>query len=203
VEHTLDISSDLTELGRTPVAVVCAGAKSILDIPRTLEYLETLGVLVFAYQTDHFPAFFSRSSGCPAQARIDTPQQVPSPHLPRAPPAPPSPPPRVTVARQVAEVLVARGRLGLAGGAVIGVPVPEGLAAAGEDMEAATRQVGGGGGGARGSLSVGLGGWVGGWLGGWLAGWVGGWLGCKGWASGWVVGRGGEVGAGAACGWAG
>eukprot|EP00291_Cryptomonas_curvata_P019506 CAMPEP_0172170288 /NCGR_PEP_ID=MMETSP1050-20130122/11180_1 /TAXON_ID=233186 /ORGANISM="Cryptomonas curvata, Strain CCAP979/52" /LENGTH=190 /DNA_ID=CAMNT_0012841445 /DNA_START=12 /DNA_END=580 /DNA_ORIENTATION=- len=49
-EHTMDISSDLTELGRTPVAVVCAGAKSILDIPRTLEHLETLGVLVLAYR---------------------------------------------------------------------------------------------------------------------------------------------------------
>jgi hypothetical protein len=77
----MDISSDLTELGRTPVAVVCAGAKSILDIPRTLEHLETLGVLVLAYQADHFPAFFSRSSGCPAQARLDTPQQVPPPSL--------------------------------------------------------------------------------------------------------------------------
>ena len=74
----MDVSSDLTELGRTPVAVVCAGAKSILDIPRTLEYLETLGVLVVGYRTDTFPAFFTRSSGCPVQARLDTPAQVPS-----------------------------------------------------------------------------------------------------------------------------
>ena len=58
-ELTMDVSSDLTELGRTPVAVVCAGAKSILDIPRTLEYLETLGVLVVGYGTDSFPAFFT------------------------------------------------------------------------------------------------------------------------------------------------
>ncbi|XP_029125710.1 uncharacterized protein LOC109791429 isoform X2 [Cajanus cajan] len=63
-EHSLDISSDLTELARTPVAVVCAGVKSILDIPRTLEYLETLGVCVAAYKTNEFPAFFTESSGC-------------------------------------------------------------------------------------------------------------------------------------------
>jgi pseudouridylate synthase len=75
---TMDISSDLTELGRTPVTVVCAGAKSILDIPRTLEYLETLGVMVVGYGTDTFPAFFTRSSGCPVQARLDTPKQVPT-----------------------------------------------------------------------------------------------------------------------------
>jgi pseudouridine-5'-phosphate glycosidase len=59
-EHTLDVSADLTELGRTPVAVVCAGAKSILDIPRTLEVLETQGAAVVGYGTDEFPAFFSR-----------------------------------------------------------------------------------------------------------------------------------------------
>ncbi|KAH1231479.1 Pseudouridine-5'-phosphate glycosidase [Glycine max] len=60
-EQTMDISSDLTELGRTPVTVVCAGVKSILDIPRTLEYLETLGVCVAAYKTNEFPAFFTES----------------------------------------------------------------------------------------------------------------------------------------------
>ncbi len=59
----MDISSDLRELGRTPIAVVCAGAKSILDIQRTLEYLETEGVNVIGYQTDEFPAFFTRKSG--------------------------------------------------------------------------------------------------------------------------------------------
>ncbi|KAK7272957.1 hypothetical protein RIF29_14002 [Crotalaria pallida] len=59
----MDISSDLTELGKTPVAVICAGVKSILDIPRTLEYLETQGVCVAAYKTNEFPAFFTESSG--------------------------------------------------------------------------------------------------------------------------------------------
>ncbi|KAF7120119.1 hypothetical protein RHSIM_Rhsim13G0216600 [Rhododendron simsii] len=63
-ENTMDISSDLTELGRTPIAVISAGVKSILDIPRTLEYLETQGVCVAAYQTDEFPSFFTETSGC-------------------------------------------------------------------------------------------------------------------------------------------
>ncbi|KAK1406116.1 hypothetical protein QVD17_41403 [Tagetes erecta] len=73
-ESTMDISSDLTELGRTPVAVVSAGVKSILDIPRTLEYLETQGVSVVSYQTDDFPAFFSEKSGCKAPCRLDSPE---------------------------------------------------------------------------------------------------------------------------------
>ncbi|OIW01891.1 hypothetical protein TanjilG_31073 [Lupinus angustifolius] len=73
-EHTMDISSDLTELGRTPVAVICAGVKSILDIPRTLEYLETQGVCVAAYKTNEFPAFFTESSGCKVSCRVDTPE---------------------------------------------------------------------------------------------------------------------------------
>ncbi|KAF9665623.1 hypothetical protein SADUNF_Sadunf16G0142300 [Salix dunnii] len=63
-EQTMDISSDLTELGRTPIAVISAGVKSILDIPRTLEYLETQGVCVAAYNTNEFPAFFTERSGC-------------------------------------------------------------------------------------------------------------------------------------------
>jgi pseudouridine-5'-phosphate glycosidase len=67
-----DISADLTELVRTPVAVFCAGAKSILDIPRTLEILETSGVPVVGYRTDEFPAFFLRSSGQPVSARVDS-----------------------------------------------------------------------------------------------------------------------------------
>jgi pseudouridine-5'-phosphate glycosidase len=73
---TWDVSADLTELGRTPVAVVCAGAKSILDIPRTLEILETQGVLVVGYGTDEFPAFYLRSSGEPVTTRADEPEQV-------------------------------------------------------------------------------------------------------------------------------
>jgi pseudouridine-5'-phosphate glycosidase len=65
-ESSMDVSADLVELGRTPVLVVSAGIKSILDIPRTLEYLETQGVAVLALGTDEFPAFFTRSSGCAA-----------------------------------------------------------------------------------------------------------------------------------------
>jgi len=74
--HAWDISADLLELSRTPVAVVCAGAKSILDIPRTLEILETQSVPVIGYQTSEFPAFHIRSSGEPVSARVDTPQQA-------------------------------------------------------------------------------------------------------------------------------
>ncbi|MFO0846550.1 MAG: pseudouridine-5'-phosphate glycosidase, partial [Gemmataceae bacterium] len=68
-----DVSADLTELARTPVAVVCAGAKSILDLPATLEFLETQGVPVLGYQSDTFAAFYLRSSGLPVSARVDTP----------------------------------------------------------------------------------------------------------------------------------
>ena len=64
-ETTFDISADLEELARTPVAVVCAGAKALLDYPKTLEYLETRGVPVIGYRTSEFPAFWSRSSGLP------------------------------------------------------------------------------------------------------------------------------------------
>jgi pseudouridine-5'-phosphate glycosidase len=71
-----DISADLLELSRTPVAVVCAGAKSILDIPRTLEILETQGVPVIGFRTDEFPAFYMRSSGEPVSTRIDSPAEV-------------------------------------------------------------------------------------------------------------------------------
>jgi pseudouridine-5'-phosphate glycosidase len=71
-----DISADLLEIARTPVAVICAGAKSILDISRTLEVLETNGVLVVGYRTDDFPAFFVQSSGEPVNARVDTPEDA-------------------------------------------------------------------------------------------------------------------------------
>ena len=70
-EETFDISADLVELSRTRVAVVCAGAKSILDIGKTLEFLETQGVAVVGYRTDEFPAFFSRSSGFRLEHRCD------------------------------------------------------------------------------------------------------------------------------------
>jgi pseudouridine-5'-phosphate glycosidase len=75
-EETFDISADLIELAQTPVAVVCAGAKSILDIPKTLEVLETHGVPVIGYRTDEFPAFFARSSGYPVDYRFDTPEEL-------------------------------------------------------------------------------------------------------------------------------
>ena len=70
-EETFDISSDLVELARTPVAVVCAGAKSILDIEKTLEFLETQGVAIVGYRCDEFPAFFARSSGVKLDHRCD------------------------------------------------------------------------------------------------------------------------------------
>ena len=75
-EKTMDISGDLMELSRTNVAVVCAGIKSILDIPRTLEYLETQGVPVIGYRTDEFPAFYTTTSGYSVQSRINTAQEI-------------------------------------------------------------------------------------------------------------------------------
>ena len=72
-ENTYDISADLTELSRTQVAVVCAGAKAILDLPRTVEVLETLGIPVVGYGTNEFPAFYSRESGLPFQHHVDSP----------------------------------------------------------------------------------------------------------------------------------
>ena len=70
-EQTFDISADLEEFARTNVAVVCAGAKAILDIPLTLEYLETAGVTVLGFKTDDFPAFYTRKSGCAVDFRIE------------------------------------------------------------------------------------------------------------------------------------
>jgi pseudouridylate synthase len=75
-ENSMDISADLTELARTPVAVVCAGAKAILDLPRTLEVLETFGVPVVGYATREFPAFYSRESGLQLVHRVDTPEEA-------------------------------------------------------------------------------------------------------------------------------
>lgn len=72
LSETGDISADLTALSRIPVAVVCAGAKAILDLPRTVEMLETLGVPVLGYGTDEFPAFYRRSSGLPVDRRYDS-----------------------------------------------------------------------------------------------------------------------------------
>ena len=75
-EGRFDVSTDLQALASTQMIVVCAGAKSILDLPSTLEMLETLGVPVLGYGTDEFPAFFSRSSGFKTSARVDSPQEV-------------------------------------------------------------------------------------------------------------------------------
>lgn len=98
-ELSFDVSADLEELSRTPVAVVCAGAKAILDLPKTLEVLETMGVPVIGYGTDDFPAFWTRSSGLRADHRRDTPEAV-------------------------ADLLETQFSLGL-GGVLIGNPIPE------------------------------------------------------------------------------
>jgi pseudouridine-5'-phosphate glycosidase len=98
-QQTFDISADLTELGSTDVAVVCAGVKSILDIGLTLENLETLGVPVLGYGTDEFPSFFSRSSGHAAPMRVDTPADV-------------------------AATMAAKWSLGIDGGLVVANPIP-------------------------------------------------------------------------------
>lgn len=75
-EEDMDVSADLDEMAQTRVTVICAGAKSILDLPRTLEYLETKGVPVIGYQTDELPAFFTRTSGYKLEQRMDTPAEI-------------------------------------------------------------------------------------------------------------------------------
>lgn len=75
-ESAFDISTDLKALAEIPMIVVCAGAKAILDLPATLEYLETMGVPVVGYQTDEFPAFYSRESGLNVSARLDSPNEI-------------------------------------------------------------------------------------------------------------------------------
>ena len=98
-EHSFDVSADLQELAQTPVTVVAAGAKAILDLPKTWEVLETLGVPVIAYGQDELPAFWSRSSGIPAPLRMDDPAGI------------------AAAARM-------RARLGLAGGQLVANPIP-------------------------------------------------------------------------------
>ena len=75
-ESSFDISTDLKALAETPMIVVCAGAKAILDLPATIEYLETMGVPVIGYKTDEFPAFYSRESGLKVSDRLDSPQEI-------------------------------------------------------------------------------------------------------------------------------
>ncbi len=99
-ETTMDISADLEELAQTPVMVVCAGAKSILDLGLTLEYLETKGVPVIGYGTDELPAFYTRRSGFKVDYRIDTPQEL-------------------------ASAFAAKLAMGLKGGMLVTNPIPE------------------------------------------------------------------------------
>lgn len=99
-EQSFDISADLTELARTNVTVVSAGAKAILDIGKTLEYLETMGVPVIAFGQEEFPAFYTRSSGFKAPYRLDTPEEI-------------------------ASFIKTKRALNLNGGILVGNPVPE------------------------------------------------------------------------------
>jgi pseudouridine-5'-phosphate glycosidase len=110
-DSTFDISADLAELARTPVAVVCAGAKAILDLPRTLEVLETLGVPVVGYRTDQFPAFYVAESGLPLTSRVDTPTEA-------------------------AQLLQLHWQAGLSSGIVFGNPPPAGAGSKAEEVEA-------------------------------------------------------------------
>ncbi len=96
-----DISADLLELASTPVAVVCAGVKAILDLPATLEFLETHSVPVLGFQTDEFPAFYSRASGLRVQARVES-------------------------ARDAAQIIRTHWELGNSSGVLVCVPIPEG-----------------------------------------------------------------------------
>lgn len=114
-ERDFDVSADLEELARTPVSVVCSGAKSILDLPKTLEVLETKGVPVFGWQTDEFPAFFCRSSGLPVPMRCDSLEAL-------------------------AKALLVQRQLGYPGGALIVNPIPAEAALSEELIEGAIHE---------------------------------------------------------------
>ena len=114
-ETTMDISADLEELANTPVMVVCAGAKSILDLGLTLEYLETKGVPVIGYGTDELPAFYTRRSGFGVDYRVDTPAQL-------------------------AAMFKAQQELGMKGGMLVTNPIPEQYAMDKEVIDAAIDQ---------------------------------------------------------------
>lgn len=111
VESTMDVSADLEELSRTSVAVVCAGIKSILDLPRTVEYLETKGVPLIGFGTNSLPAFYTRSSGLGVDCRSDSPAEI-------------------------ALMMRAKWQLGLDGGLVVTVPVPEEFAMPAAEIDA-------------------------------------------------------------------
>ena len=110
-----DVSADLPELAQTPILVVCAGAKAILDLPATLEWLETYGVTVVGYGTDRFPAFYNRDSGLPVDVRADTPEEV-------------------------AALFRAQRALGLPCGMLVTVPVPAQFELPAAQMETAIAQ---------------------------------------------------------------
>jgi pseudouridine-5'-phosphate glycosidase len=110
-EPSYDVSNDLATLASVPVAVVCAGAKSILDLRATLEWLETWGVPVLGYGTDEFPAFYSRRSGLGVDVRVDTPQEA-------------------------AGIIRAGRQMGLAGGTLVTVPIPQDEELPAEEIEA-------------------------------------------------------------------
>lgn len=112
---SFDISADLPQLATTPMIVVCAGAKSILDLPNTREYLETAGVPVIGYQTDAFPAFFSPTSGLPVDLSVDT-------------------------AGEVADIARQHWSLGLQSAILLVVPPPSSTALQGMDIEGAIEQ---------------------------------------------------------------
>ena len=114
-QETMDISADLQELAHTPVCVVGAGCKSILDIGLTLEYLETMGVPVMGYQTDDFPAFYSRKSGFGVDYNLKD-------------------------AAEAAKILKTKWDLGLEGGALIGNPIPEEYSLDYDEMEKVINQ---------------------------------------------------------------
>ncbi len=114
-QTSFDVSADLQELAQTRVAVVCAGAKSILDLGLTLEYLETHGVPVIGYQTDSLPAFYTQTSDFNVDYRLDS-------------------------AQAIADVLKAKQQLGLKGGAVIANPIPNEYAMPQQEIDAAIHQ---------------------------------------------------------------
>ena len=114
-ESSMDISADLEELGRTPVTVVCAGPKSILDVGRTLEALETRGVPVVGYGNDEVAGFYSRSSGYTAPLRVDTPEEA-------------------------ADLIDTQRALGLVGGVLVTQPLPPDIALPSEEVAAAVER---------------------------------------------------------------
>jgi len=114
-ETTMDISADLEELAQTPVMVICAGAKSILDLGLTLEYLETKGVPVIGYGTDELPAFYTRSSGFSVDYRMDSPQEL-------------------------AKAFATQNQLGFPGGMLVTNPIPEEFSMPAQTINAAIDQ---------------------------------------------------------------